>query len=267
VVNRRDRHLARATDGGWYSAQRTLTNRLLEAALRGHCSIGLYATAEDGTSKWACWDSDDDATAHKLYAAARLLPADTFFIERSRRGIHLFRLFAPPAPWAAVQRYGVAFATKADCPGVEVFPKNGTFSAIRAPMTPHPTTRRLYDWLDVDGAIIDPWETLLTLTPTPIPDHWLAEPATPPPQTLSKALPFGQLPTPNGTHAELLAEVSRYTTLRHLHGERYVGKCVFHAPDKHPSLGISSLLWQCWTCRIGGYLDDFRRLIRERGLA
>lgn len=265
LVNRRDRHLATATDGGWYSAQRTLTNRLLEAALRGHSSIGLYATAEDGLSKWLCLDADDDATAHKLHHAARMLPANTFFIERSRRGIHLFRVFDPPAPWAAVRRYGVSFAAKAGCAAIEVFPKNGTFSAVRAPMTVHPTTRRLYDWLDVDGALLDPWDTLLTLAPTPIPDHWLKEPQ-PEPRSLAKALPFGQFPTPSGTHAELLAEVSRYTTLKHLRAERYVGKCVFHAPDNHPSLGISARLWQCWTCRIGGYLDDFRQEIHQRGL-
>ncbi len=154
-VNRRDRYLTAGSDSSWFSKKSRLTNRVLESALRGNISLGLYATAEDGTSKWICWDADDDLSAHKLHQAVYLLPANSYLIERSRRGLHLVKLFDPPVPWQAAHRYGVSFASKAGCAQIEVFPKNGTFSAIRAPMTPHPLTKRIYDWIDADGQVVN----------------------------------------------------------------------------------------------------------------
>lgn len=269
LINRRDRYLARNTHGGWFSSQRRPTNRLLESALRGNTALGLYATAEDGTSKWLCLDADDDAFAHKLHAAAKLLPDHTFFIERSRRGLHVYRLFDPPAPWSAVQRYGVTFAHKAGCDSIEVFPKNGTFSAVRAPMTRHPTTMQLYDWLDPHGTIIDPWATLLTLTPTPIPDHWLCETEKEKPQELPRALPFGQL-TAIDEHDALVELASHYTTLKPNGPRSFIGKCMFHT-DHRPSFGILNGYWRCWSQCLGsdhsaGGLNALRARLRDRGL-
>ncbi len=274
-VNRKDRYLTAGSDSSWFSKKCRLTNRVLESALRGNISLGLYATAEDGMSRWICWDADDDLSAHKLHQAVRLLPVNSYVIERSRRGLHVFRLFAEPIPWQAAQRYGVAFAHKADCDQVEVFPKNGTFSAIRAPMTPHPLTKRIYDWIDADGQIHDPWDTLLTLTPTPIPDHWLNEPeprAPPEPsRELHRELPgiFGQLDT--GSHAEMLAEALRYVDLKQVGPERWQGRCCFHRPDRKPSFGVDGPWFECFAGCLSpgpnrGGVNYFRKLVRERGL-
>lgn len=30
--------------------------------------------------------------------------------------------------------------------------------------------------------------------------------------------------------------------------------------------GLIRIIWQCWTCGIGGYLSDFQRIVKERGL-
>ncbi len=271
-VNRRDRYLTSGADSSWFSKKSRLTNRVLESALRGNLSLGLYATAEDGTSRWMAIDCDDDGSARKILAKAYLLPANSYLIERSRRGLHLVKLFNPPVPWQAAQRYGLSFARKADCPQVEVFPKNGTFSALRAPMTRHPLTKRLYDWIDADGQILDPWDTLLTLSLTPIPDRWLNEPPLrEPPRELHRELPaiFGQLDT--GTHAELLAEVLKYVDLKQIGPERYHGRCCFHRPDRKPSLGIDGPWFECFAGCLSpgpnrGGVNYFRKLIRERGL-
>ena len=271
-VNRRDRYLTSGADASWFSKKSRLTERVLELALRGNLSLGLYATAEDGTSRWVCWDADDDPSAHKLLAASHLLPASSYLIERSRRGLHLVKLFAPPVPWRAAQRYGLVFAHRAGCDGVEVFPKNGTFSALRAPMTPHPMTKRLYDWIDADGQMLDPWDTLLMLAPTPIPEHWLHEPPSrDPPRELHRELPgiSGQLDS--GTHAELLAEVLKYVDLKRIGPERYHGRCPFHRPDRKLSLGVDGPWFACFAGCLSpgpnrGGVNYFRKLIRERGL-
>ncbi len=273
-VNRRDRYLTSGADANWFSKKSRLTDRTLESALRGNLSLGLYATAEDGTSRWCAWDSDDDLSAHKLHRAVRLLPADSYVIERSRRGLHVFRLFAEPIPWQAAQRYGIAFAHKVDCPQIEVFPKNGTFSAIRAPMTAHPLTKRLYDWIDGDGQMLDPWDTLLTLSPTPLPEHWLNEPEPRPPpepsRELHRELPgiFGQMAA--GTHAEMLAEVLQYVDLKQVGPERWQGRCPFHR-DTRPSFGLDGIWWECFAGCLSpgpnrGGVNYFRKLVRERGL-
>jgi len=247
---------------------------VLESALRGNASLGLYATSEDGTSKWICWDADDDLSAHKLHQAVYLLPANSYVIERSRRGLHIFRLFAEPIPWHAAHRYGVSFASKAGCAQIEVFPKNGTFSAIRAPMTPHPLTKRIYDWIDADGQVVNQWDTLMTLSPTPLPEHWLTEPeprAPPEPsRELHRELPgiFGQLDT--GTHAEMLAEALRYVDLKQTGPERFQGRCPFHV-DTRPSFGLDGCWWECFAGCLSpgpnrGGVNYFRKLVRERGL-
>jgi len=274
-VNRRDRYLTAGSDSSWFSKKCRLTNRVLESALRGHISLGLYATAEDGMSKWMAIDCDDDSSARKVLANAHLLPANSYLIERSRRGLHLVKLFDPPVPWQAAQRYGLAFAHKADCDQIEVFPKNGTFSAIRGPMTPHPLTKRIYDWIDADGQIVNPWDTLMTLTPTPIPEHWLNEPeprAPPePPRELHRELPgiFGQLAT--STHAEMLAEALKYVDLKQVGPERWQGRCCFHRPDRKPSFGVDGPWFECFAGCLSpgsnrGGVNYFRKLVRERGL-
>jgi len=273
-VNRRDRYLTSGADSSWFSKKSRLTNRVLESALRGNASLGLYATSEDGTSKWICWDADDDLSAHKLHQAVYLLPANSYVIERSRRGLHIFRLFAEPIPWQAAHRYGVSFASKAGCAQIEVFPKNGTFSAIRAPMTPHPLTKRIYDWIDADGQVVNQWDTLMTLSPTPLPEHWLTEPeprAPPEPsRELHRELPgiFGQLDT--GTHAEMLAEALRYVDLKQTGPERFQGRCPFHV-DTRPSFGLDGCWWECFAGCLSpgpnrGGVNYFRKLVRERGL-
>jgi len=274
-VNRRDRYLTSGAETSWFSKKSRLTNRVLESALRGHISLGLYATAEDGMSKWMAIDCDDDSSARKVLANAHLLPANSYLIERSRRGLHLVKLFDPPVPWHAAQRYGLAFAHKADCDQIEVFPKNGTFSAIRGPMTPHPLTKRIYDWIDADGQIVNPWDTLMTLTPTPIPEHWLNEPeprAPPePPRELHRELPgiFGQLAT--STHAEMLAEALKYVDLKQVGPERWQGRCCFHRPDRKPSFGVDGPWFECFAGCLSpgsnrGGVNYFRKLVRERGL-
>lgn len=274
-VNRRDRYLTSGADSSWFSKKSRLTNRVLESALRGNISLGLYATAEDGTSRWMAIDCDDDSSARKILANAHLLPVNSYLIERSRRGLHLVKLFDPPVPWQAAHRYGVSFARKAGCLQIEVFPKNGTFSAIRSPMTRHPLTKRLYDWIDADGQILDPWDTLLTLAPTPIPGHWLNEPEPRPPPEPSRALHrelpgiFGQLAT--GTHAEMLAEALKYVDLKQVGPERWQGRCLFHRPDRKPSFGIDGPWFECFAGCLSpgpnrGGVNYFRKLVRERGL-
>jgi len=270
-VNRRDRYLTSTATGGWFSAKTRLTDRLLEAVLRGHRSLGLYATSETGTSLWVAWDGDTDEQAHKLLAASRLLPVDSYLIERSRRGLHLVRLFNTPVPWQAAHRYGLSFASKAGTPEVEVFPKNGTFSALRAPMTVHPVTKRTYDWIDADGQILDAWDRLLTLQPAPLPEHWLIEPSSrDPPREMHRELPgiFGQLDT--GSHAEMLAEALRYVDLKQVGPERYRGYCLFHR-DTRPSFGLDGCWFECFAGCLSpgpnrGGVNYFRKLVRERGL-
>ncbi len=273
-VNRRDRYLTSGAETSWFSKKSRLTNRVLESALRGHISLGLYATAEDGMSRWMAIDCDDDSSARKILANAHLLPANSYLIERSRRGLHLVKLFDPAIPWQAAQRYGLAFAHKAGCDGVEVFPKNGTFSAIRAPMTPHPLTKRIYDWIDADGQILDPWDTLLALTPTPIPEHWLNEPPQPEPsREMHRELPgiFGQLDTgsllPRGDHHELMFEVMKLTTMRYYSRNKARGLCPWH-PDTRPSLAVVEGYFRCFSshCGVNGGVLAWRKLARERGI-
>jgi hypothetical protein len=270
-VARRDRYLAVGKDSGWYSKKKRLTDRAIERALRGDTHLGLYSVSEKGLSKWCVWDADSDEDTRTLLNAAHLLPAESVVVERSRRGLHLFRLFDPPVPWRAAQRYGIAFAHRAGADFVEVFPKNGTYSGVRAPITKHNKTGLVYPWFDpATGEEIDPWATLPTLRPTPIPDQWLEEPEEEAPTpVLTRALPFGQLPALD-EHAALVELASRYTTLRPTGKRRLSGKCPFHRDD-HASFGIDDQWFECFAKCLGagqsrGGINLFRKILRERGM-
>lgn len=51
-------------------------------------------------------------------------------------------------------------------------------------------------------------------------------------------------------------------------GKRYVGRCPFHGPDKHPSFAVwqgkRKQLWGCWSCGATGDAIDW--IMRTRGV-
>lgn len=262
VVNR-TKYLS-AKDSTWFTAKKKLTDSRIESALRGREHLGLMPVSTSGTSLWVAWDADTDGQAQALMQHIALLPQGATIIERSRRGIHLLRLFDAPVPWDAALRLGQAYAIKCGIPEVEIYPTGRNSRGLRAPLTKHPKTGEVYGWLSREGELIDPWETLNQLVPAPIDARWLIQPVQKTHQLERRMeLPgiIGQL----GSYADLLAEVSRYTRMTEKGGEQARGCCPFH-DDHNPSFTMLHGFWRCWTGCGEGSIADFRKLVKERGL-
>ena len=263
-VANRDRYLTGSRDSGWFTVKKKLTNHTIELALRGRTHLGLMPVASNGTSKWVAWDADTDEQAQALMQHIHLLPEDSTIIERSRRGLHLIRLFGQPVPWDVAYRYGQAYAIKAGVPTIEIYPTGRNSRGLRAPMTAHPKTGEVYGWLTTEGELTDAWEYLHTRKPSAIPDRWL-KPLLPP-KVLERSIELSGISGQLGTYSELFAEVSRYTRLTDKGGEKAVGNCPFH-DDHNPSFGLLHGYFRCWACGVSGGLLAFRALVRDRGRA
>jgi hypothetical protein len=132
----------------------------------------------------------------------------------------------------AARRWGLHLARDAGLATIEVFPKSGGLNGVRAPLTRHPKDGRRHPVIDpATGEIItDPWSWLRSRQTTRVPRDVAPDlPST----------PYAR--TGRTDHADLVAEIERYTSLRFYGHERAVGRCPFH-DDQHPSFGV-----------IGGY--------------
>lgn len=251
----------RATRGRWFTDHCRLKAHELQWAITGEMSLGLYAVSKTGKSKWLCLDADTPESFSGLGSiTATMTDQDNILLERSRRGGHLW-FFCPPTPWEEVANYGHYLVMTFGLQKIEVFPKNPGLNGVKAPATRHPKTGLVYPFVDIQTGELhtDHRDVILALRPRALPRVFYREE----PAREQRPLPF---PAGAAKHGDLLREVERYTTLRHIRDDRYRGKCPFHGPDNNPSFGVSGIIWQCWTCGISGRLADFQRIVKERGL-
>ena len=257
-VNRTDAYMAVGMGGHWICCKRSLSQDVLSAALcaRGH--LGLYSVDEQGLSRWVCLDLDDSQRAQALFSViAQLDHPECALLESSRRGFH-FWLFVSPTPWAQLRSWGVHLARRSGLEGIEVFPKGPGFNGVRAPLTVHPKDGSTYPLIDpATGEIVtDPWDLLRSRRAGRVPE--LAKNQ----QALPASCGMGR--TGRTGHAELVAEIERYTELRFFGEERAIGRCPFH-DDRHPSFGVIGGYWKCFAgCGSGG-LAALRKLLSDRG--
>ncbi len=268
-VNRVTPVLRAAADGSWFSQRTKLTRGLLRNALQGETSLGLYSVSETGSSKWACLETDRQEESIKLLQILDHLPTKGHvLLEASRRGYHLWMFFSPPVPWEQARQYGLSLAGKAGLAS-EVFPKGAGLNGVRAVLTPHPNTRIIYPLLDpaTREACEDQQAVVERVVPLPASEVATLFVAQPAEREFERRMP---IPFPHlsrtDEHRFLVEELNRYTDLRYVGPERLIGRCPFHSPDRHPSLGVIKGYWRCWTCGISGGLNAFKKQARERGL-
>ena len=246
--------------GHWYHSQQPLSRSLLEQAIGGVATLGLHAVSKRGTCKWLCLDGDDTPTFRGLASIALTLDADNVLLERSRRGGHLW-LFCPPTPWQQVEAYGRYLVREYALQKVDRYPASGELRGIKAPMSRHPRTGKVYPFIDPKtGEVLrDSQAVIERLTPRPLPRV-----------RLYPSVRYRRAPV-IADATGLVDLASRYTQLRHLGGDRYQARCPLHRPDRHPSFSIVSGYWRCWAqcCGEGrshGGVNALRARLRGKGL-
>ena len=94
---RSDVYALQRANGRYVYVKRPCTPELVAAHLRGRLTLGVYALDRDARARWLCLDADTAEHWEGLRSIARSLREQgvVAYLERSRRGGHLWLFFAP----------------------------------------------------------------------------------------------------------------------------------------------------------------------------
>jgi hypothetical protein len=284
-------HSVQLETGLYARAGLPLDRARVAAHLRGEVSLATYVLDEHGQCKVAVLDGDKENDFFCLAdVQQQLLRADIpAWLERSRRGGHLWVFLAAPAPASIVRAWLLPF-----CPsGMEFFPKQdvtrGVGSAIRLPFGIHRRSGRRYSfvtrscdgqWHAVGSRISDQvaflFDQARAIPPLVAPDLTIATTSAAAPDrqkksfSLSSGTRYASIREWNAAHNPLV-EIGRYVDL----DRQGAGHCPFGehhegGRDHHHSFQVyephqaGGYCWLCHAGGVGGSLFDF--LARYHGL-
>lgn len=156
-VGRRNDYALQRENGRYRRAFERLTLDILQAHIVGLHTLATYVIDERGLCRFAVYDSDQ-AEGLDILAGVQLHLANdgiTSYLERSRRGGHLWVLLEQPARASTVRAWLLPYCP----PDVEFYPKQdesgaGIGSLIRLPLGVHRLSGRRYPFVvNQDGAI------------------------------------------------------------------------------------------------------------------
>ena len=256
-ISRSDCFATQLDNGQYLSVKSELTLNHIKGHLKGDLTLGAYLLGVDGQAKLTVIDADDNDGLGKLIDAQQTLRFPSY-LERSRRGGHLWFFFEEPISGKIAKNFGLEIA-KIFMIEAEVFPKQsesqGPGSCIRLPFGIHRKTRTRYPFLGLGG-----WRTQITALANPervpiseVLKHQYKEPerkkATPSPVT-------GDLPLWEKVKRQVSIEelVTEYVDLN----RSGLGKCPFHEDDRPSfSVNVKENYWHCFSGCGGGSVIDF----------
>ena len=162
-IQRRDLYARQMDDGRYVCVPRPLKPGHLLAHLRGELTLGVYVLDAQSRARFVAYDADDDQRMGQLTAMAASLADQGVpgYLERSRRGGHLW-LFLPQAvPGKLAREFGQGLLSRYGIGEVELFPKqdrlkDGPGSLIRLPFGVHRKTGQRYGFITPDGQPLAP---------------------------------------------------------------------------------------------------------------
>ncbi len=274
-VGRRSDYAVQLRDGRYIRVQKPITSRILARHLAGQMSIGTYVRDEEGRCSFAVFDADQPAGLKVLRDLQAELEEQGFpaYLERSRRGGHLWLFFHAPCPAALVRAWLMPLASERH---LELFPKQssgqGIGSLMRLPFGIHQRSGKRYPFLT--PALQPAAHTLpeqlqwlaqvqrVTPPPVPLPPP---RPVAPPAYTIDPSNPMRSIRDWNAAQNPFTL-IGRYISLSH----NGTGHCPFldhHAEgrDTHASFHVfyprrpGGKCWHCYAWDRGGTAFDFLR--------
>lgn len=270
-IQRWDLYPQQMENGSYICKKEPLTQEQIIAHLRGEITLGVYLLDPDSQARFIVIDADDEAQyAQVVRMAASLrhhgLPS---YLERSRRGGHLWLFFEEPVPGTDARFFGKGLIASHGLPEViELYPKqdmlgDGPGSLIRLPFGIHRKDDKRYGFVHLSG------EKLAPLLRDQIPLFYS-------PQTVSEAAfdefwrigqPTPQTPefTPTEAAGDTLSEQIKAAITVQEFVSQYVeltragrGHCPFH-DDRNQSFSINAdgNYWHCFAGCGGGSVIDF----------
>ncbi|GER90508.1 hypothetical protein KDW_46700 [Dictyobacter vulcani] len=106
-VGRRDDYAIQLPNGSYRRAGRPLTNANLLNHLLGRQTYGTYVMDDDGQCRFAVFDADTEDGIDRILSIHDRLAAQGIvsYVERSRRGGHLWIFFIRPVPASWVRAW------------------------------------------------------------------------------------------------------------------------------------------------------------------
>ena len=276
-ILRWDRYARQSADR-YVAIQKPLRGAHLLAHLRGELTLGTYLLNAQSQGRFLVLDADDEPDRRRLQALAWAL-ADMecpSYLEKSRRGAHLWFFLDALRPGADIRRFGQGLRAHFQMPAMELFPKqdrlrSGPGSLIRLPFGVHQRSGRRYGFVTPDGVPLAPTlrqqiQLLSRAATVPIP-VWerflgIGTDAVAKSRKSPRSAPFR--PDFVGDHTLSAAEIKGTITARQFI-LRFVeltpagmGLCPFH-DDHNPSFSVSDEenFWYCFACAEGGDIIDF----------
>ena len=286
-VNRWELYARQLCDGSYRCMRNPLSYQLLWQHLRGQLTLGVYSLDEDDRAKWLAFDADDDKEWADLLALSSRLEDEnaSSYLERSRRGGHLWLFFEEPLSGRTVRAFGKALLSW-EKTTMEMFPKReknsgGPGCLIRLPLGVHRRDGKRYPFVDRHGVLIgqtvqDQLNALLNVQVVSgafvaeVLGGVFAEDRNPAPQGVVKQSPEGEtiglidhlkqidLVQFIGTHVELTPSGKAH--------------CPFH-DDQHMSFSVNreGNYWNCFAGCGGGdiihFWEKWRKISRREAIA
>jgi hypothetical protein len=279
-VGRRDDYAIQLSSGRYRRAKQPLTISDVYDHLLGVRTYGTYIIDASGRCRFAVIDADTDDGLDRLWQIQDQLAAQGIvsYVERSRRGGHLWVFFTCPAPASQVRAWLLQY-----CPSdMEFYPKQdegqGYGSLIRLPLGVHRKSGQRYPFVERGAAglvsltLTDEQRVtwLASIRRVEVPQLALVQ--NPP---TSEHTPTSQLQrTTNGpspirqwnASQDHYQVIGRYVSLN----KNGVGQCPFgehHTGGKDTQASFKvyepgapgGYCWYCYTWQQGGSLFDFLR--------
>lgn len=271
--NRWDNHAQQLPNGHYVCTHEPPTIELMVKHLNGEITLGAYILNEENDASFVVFDADDEVSFAKIQLIGLIseLPS---YIERSRRGGHVWMFFEQTVPGTIARGFGkriLATIFDFQSPKVEVFPKQdssqGPGSLIRVPFGIHRKSGVLYPFIDHTGKPLGTWQQQMAILSSPekIPLDKVEDYHCP-----GEKSPFVVYDSDSDrtwerikSSVDLMEFVGSLVELRPTRTGG-VGLCPFH-DDDHPSFGVhkEGNYWHCFAGCGGGSVIDFWMLWRD----
>ncbi len=275
-VQRWDCYSRQLDDGRYICIHSPLRTGDLVAHLRGDVTLGTYLLDQQSRARFIVLDADDDQSFERLVGAAPKLAGEgaPAYLEKSRRGGHLWLFLAQAVPGHKVRAFGKGVAAIHKLEKVELFPKQdnlsgGPGSLIRLPFGIHQKTGKRYSFITPDGKPLAPTirDQIQTLShPWPVMEtafeaYQSVDDLPQAPKKIRVSSSNAETVSARIKEAVSVLEfVSQYVAL----SPSGMGRCPFH-DDTHPSFAVNDKdnYWHCFAGCGGGSVIDFYMKLKD----
>jgi hypothetical protein len=278
-IQRWDLYAKQLDDGRYICVREPLDESLIVAHLEGQITLGAYVLDQNSQARYLVIDADDDQSMSELADIGGWLADEDMpvYLEKSRRGGHLWVFFESPLPGVDVRSFGAGLLAYHDLADIELFPKqdrlnSGPGSLIRLPFGIHRKSGRRYGFFLSDRLPLAPTlreQIRLLAEPGTVSrpffdwfrDYAVEGEADLYCQGVSEdypMLPEVDVDAPVSERIKGAVRVrpfvEKYVQLSH----SGTGSCPFH-DDKVASFSVNEEenYWHCFACGTGGSIIDF----------